>query len=313
MDALAGLLDGPRAQGAFLLRALMAPPWSLRIQDRAPISLIAMLYGDAWVIPDGGATPVRIGPGDVAVCRGPDPYTVAGDPATPPSVVIHPGQRCTTVDGREVKPMLDLGVRTWGTDPGGPVAMLVGTYEELRGEVGRRLLDVLPPLVIVPGGDLGSPLVPLLGEEIARDQPGQGVVLDRLLDLLLIATLRAWLARPEAGAPAWYQAQGDPVVGRALKLLHHHPARPWTVASLAAETGVSRAALARRFTELVGEPPMSFLTGWRLALAADQHREPGATIGAVARQVGYGSPYALSTAFKRVNGVSPRDYRAATV
>jgi AraC-like DNA-binding protein len=313
MDALAGLLDGPRAQGAFLLRALMAPPWSLRIQDRAPISLIAMLHGDAWVIPDGGAAPVRIGPGDVAVCRGPDPYTVAGDPATPPSVVIHPGQRCTTVDGREVKPMMDLGVRTWGNDPGGPVAMLVGTYEELRGEVGRRLLDVLPPLVIVPGGDLGSPLVPLLGEEIARDQPGQGVVLDRLLDLLLIATLRAWLARPEAGAPAWYQAQGDPVVGRALKLLHHHPARPWTVASLAAETGVSRAALARRFTELVGEPPMSFLTGWRLALAADLLREPGATIGAVARQVGYGSPYALSTAFKRVNGVSPRDYRAATV
>jgi AraC-like DNA-binding protein len=313
MDALAGLLDGPRASGAFLLRALMAPPWSLRIQDRAPISLIAMLYGDAWVVPDGDAAPVRIGPGDVAVCRGPDPYTVAGDPATPPSVVIHPGQRCTTVDGREVKPMMDLGVRTWGNDPDGPVAMLVGTYEELRGEVGRRLLDVLPPLVIVPGGDLGSPLVPLLGDEIARDEPGQGVVLDRLLDLLLIATLRAWLARPEAGAPAWYQAQGDPVVGRALKLLHHHPARPWTVAALAAETGVSRAALARRFTELVGEPPMSFLTGWRLALAADLLREPGATIGAVARQVGYGSPYALSTAFKRVNGVSPREYRAAAV
>jgi AraC-like DNA-binding protein len=83
------------------------------------------------------------------------------------------------------------------------------------------------------------------------------------------------------------------------------------VASLARETGVSRAALARRFTELVGEPPMAFLAGWRLALAADLLRDPDATLGAVARQVGYGSPYALSTAFKRVRGVSPREHRAA--
>jgi AraC-like DNA-binding protein len=73
---------------------------------------------------------------------------------------------------------------------------------------------------------------------------------------------------------------------------------------------VSRAALARRFTELVGEPPMAYLTGWRLALAADLLLEPGATVGAVARRVGYGSPFALSTAFTRVRGISPREHRA---
>jgi AraC-like DNA-binding protein len=123
--------------------------------------------------------------------------------------------------------------------------------------------------------------------------------------------LRAWFARPDARVPGWYAASADPVVGPALRLLHHEPARPWTVATLATETGVSRAALARRFTELVGEPPMSFLAGWRLALAADLLRDPQATLGAVARQVGYGSPYALSTAFKRVRGVSPREHRAA--
>jgi AraC-like DNA-binding protein len=83
------------------------------------------------------------------------------------------------------------------------------------------------------------------------------------------------------------------------------------VAALAAETGVSRAALARRFTELVGEPPMTFLTGWRLALAADLLREPDTGLAAVARQVGYATPYALSTAFKRAHGVSPREYREA--
>lgn len=83
------------------------------------------------------------------------------------------------------------------------------------------------------------------------------------------------------------------------------------MASLAARTGVSRAALARRFTELVGEPPMSYLTEWWLTLAADLLREPDNTVGAVAQQVGYGSSFALSTAFKRVRGVSPREHRLA--
>jgi AraC-like DNA-binding protein len=98
-------------------------------------------------------------------------------------------------------------------------------------------------------------------------------------------------------------------VGAALRLLRDEPAHAWTVAELAERTGVSRAALARRFTDLVGEPPMAFLTSWRLALAAERLAEPDTTIGAVAREVGYGSAFALSTAFKRVRGVSPRDHR----
>lgn len=138
-----------------------------------------------------------------------------------------------------------------------------------------------------------------------RDEPGQGVVLDRLLDLLVIAALRAWFSRPEAEAeaPAWYRALADPVVGRVLRLVQEDPAHAWTVASLAAKAGVSRAALARRFTDLVGEPPMSYLTGWRLALAADRLRDTDDTLEAIARQVGYGS------AFKRVYGVSPHEHR----
>jgi AraC-like DNA-binding protein len=96
-------------------------------------------------------------------------------------------------------------------------------------------------------------------------------------------------------------------------MLYNNPAHPWTVASLASQAGLSRAALARRFTELVGEPPMTFLTGWRLALAADRLREPGATVGRVAQEVGYGSPFALSTAFKRVYGISPHEHRARSL
>jgi AraC-like DNA-binding protein len=308
MDALSGLLDGPRARGAFLLRSIMDPPWSVRVQDRAPLSLVAIMHGEAWVVPDD-ADPVRLVPGDVAITRGPDPFTFADDPATRPQVVIHPGQRCTTPDGDDLAQAMDLGVRTWGNDPNGSTTMLIGTYQ-LRGEVSRRLLEALPSLVVLPDGDWNRTVLPLLGDEVVKDDPGQEVVLDRLLDLLLITVLRTWFSRPDSGAPAWYRADGDPVVGRALRMLHNHPATAWTVASLAAATGVSRASLARRFTDLVGEPPMSYLTGWRLTLAADLLREPDATIAAVARQVGYSSPFALSTAFKRVRGISPQEHRA---
>ncbi|MFI6446574.1 AraC family transcriptional regulator [Kitasatospora sp. NPDC050543] len=307
MDALAGLLDGPRARGAFLLRSVLDPPWSLRIQDRAPLTLLAVERGEAWVVPDT-CPPVRLRPGDVAVVRGPEAYTVAGDPATEPQIVIQPGQVSTTPDGVELCEDMDLGVRTWGERPGGSTVLLSGTYQ-MEGEVSRRLVAALPQLVVLARGEWDSPLVPLLSEEIGRDEPGQEVMLDRLLDLLLITVLRAWFSRPEAAAPAWYRAQGDPVVGRALQLLHDDPAHPWTVADLAFKVGVSRAALARRFTELVGEPPMAYLTGRRLTLAADQLLEPEATVASVARRVGYGSAFALSAAFKRERGVSPQEHR----
>ncbi|MBJ7457084.1 MAG: AraC family transcriptional regulator [Thermoleophilia bacterium] len=310
MDAVAGLLDGPRARGAFLLRSTMDPPWSIRIEDEAPLTVVALVRGEAWVVPDGGGDPIRFGPGDVAVVRGPGHYVVADDPATPPQAVIGPGQACATPDGRPLELMRQLGVRTWGNSASGATVMLTGTYA-LEGEVSGRVLRALPGLIHLPPEAWDCPLVPLLADEIVRDAPGQEAVLDRLLDLLLIAVLRAWFARPDSDAPAWYRADADPVVGPALRLMHDSPERPWTVASLARAAGASRAALARRFTELVGEPPMTFLTAWRIALAADLIREPGATVGSVAPQVGYGSAFALSAAFKRVRGVSPQQYRTS--
>ncbi|MYS24028.1 MULTISPECIES: AraC family transcriptional regulator [unclassified Streptomyces] len=311
MDALGSLLDGPRARGAFLLRSVLSSPWSIRIEDRAPLTVVFMARGHAWVVPDGRPA-VPLPAGDIAVVRGPEAYTLGDDPAGEPRIVVRPGQVTTDPRGDPLCEAMDLGVRTWGDDPDGAAVMISGTYQ-LGGEVSRRLLAALPQILVLPADAWRGPLpelLALLQQEIVKEQPGQEVVLDRLLDLLLITVLRAWFSRPEAGAPSWYAAQGDPVVGPALRLLHNDPAHPWTVAALAARTGVSRAALGRRFTELVGEPPMAYLTGWRLALAADLLREPDATVAAVARKVGYGSPFALSAAFKRVRGVSPRQHRS---
>jgi AraC-like DNA-binding protein len=309
VDVFGGLLDGPRARGAFALRVIMDPPWSVRIKDRAPLSLVAVIKGQAWVIPENDA-PAWLNPGSVAIIRGPEPYTFADDPATPTQVVIHPGQHCSAPDGEDLAQAMDLGVRSWGNNPAGSTSMLIGTYER-HSEIGQQLLSVLPQLVVMPAHAWDSPLLPMLSDEIVKDEPGQEAVLDRLLDLLVVAVLRAWFARHQTEAPGWYRAQRDPVVGRALRMLQNNPEQPWTVATLAAEIGVSRAALARRFADVVGEPPMTFLTAWRLALAADLLREPDTTIAAVAQQVGYSSAFALSAAFKRVRGVTPKDHRAA--
>jgi AraC-like DNA-binding protein len=306
MDSVAGLLDGPRAREAFLLRSVLDPPWAMRIQDEAPLSLVTVVRGAAWIVLEGGDK-VHLGPGDVAVLRGPKPYLVADDPGTAPQVVIHPGQHCTPTDG--APPYQLTGLRTWGNHPEGATVLLTGTYQSDR-EISRRLLAALPELIVLDADSLRSPLTSYLAEEMVRDEPGQEAVLDRLLDLLLVAVLRAWFARPEAATPGWYAAHSDPIVGPALRLLQSDSARPWTVASLAAASGSSRAGFARRFKELIGEPPMTFLTNWRLTLAADLLREPGATVGSVARQVGYASPFAFSTAFKRVRGVSPASLRS---
>ncbi|WP_225730742.1 MULTISPECIES: AraC family transcriptional regulator [unclassified Nocardia] len=305
MDALASLLEGPRARGAFVMCSLLDPPWSLRVRDEAPLTIVAVVRGGGWIVTDGGA-PRQVGVGDVAIFRGPDHYTMADDPATEPQIFIEPGNVTKTPDGEIVCETLSLGLRQWGTNPDGKTVLVTGSYES-AGAASQRLLRALPPLIVLQRGDFDARLLELLVDEAVRDEPAQSVVLDRLLDLVLIAALRAWFARNDA--PAWYHAYGDPLVGRALRLLQHNPAHGWTVAGLASAVGVSRAALAKRFTDLVGEPPMSFLTEWRLALAADLLQESDSTVEAIARQVGYGSAFALSTAFKRHFGVSPRDHR----
>lgn len=308
MDALEGLLGGARARGAFALRAVMRAPWGLRIEAESPLTLIAMVAGEAWVRPDGG-DPIRLGVGDVALTRGPDHYTVADDLTTVPAVFVGPGQKCSTADGASLKDAMMHGVRTWGNAADGETVFLVGAYDDVA-DVSPRLRRMLPPVVALTRADWQSPLVALLAEEVVKDEPGQAAVLDRLLDLLATAVLKAWLGRPHAEHPAWVRAQGDPLVVRALRLLHRDPAERWTVARLADEVGASRAALARRFQDHVGEAPMTFLKHWRMALAADLLAEPGETVATVADKVGYASPFAFSTAFKRVRGLSPQAHRA---
>jgi AraC-like DNA-binding protein len=308
VDALGGLLDGVRARGAFVLRLSLDPPWSMRIQDDAPLTLICMTQGSAVIVTDSGPS-FDLRPGDVALARGVEHYAFADRALTEPQVVVHPGNRCTTLRGDELRFEMSVGVRTWGNATSGADRAVVCAYEG-RSEVSSRLLQALPTVLVIRGDEWHTPLMPLLADEAGRDGPGQAAYLDRLLDLLLMDVLRTWFDRDER-APTWWHAEHDPVVGPALRLMYDNPDHPWTVANLAAAVGCSRALFARRFAGQVGEPPIAFLTGWRLALAADLLRSSGATIASVAHQVGYGTPFALSSAFKRAYGVSPNAHRAA--
>lgn len=307
MDSLAGLLDGLRGSGTFLLRTSWRGPWSLRIMAESPLTVLTAARGSFWVMHEG-REPVSVQPGDLVITRGPDHYVTADHPDTKPTIEIHPGEVCRSLDGVPMEEAMSLGVRSWGNHLEGDTVMMVGSYLSV-GEIGDRLLRSLPPIIHLTPDDWDDAIVTMLGHEVLKDHPGQTAVLDRLLDLLVVTGLRAWFARDEAEPPRWYRAQSDPIVGTALRLMQNNPAEQWTIAKVAAEAGASRAVLARRFTELVGEPPMQFLTSWRIDLAADLLRRPDSTVGAVAEQVGYSTPFALSTAFKRVRGVSPKEHR----
>ncbi|MGM1065423.1 AraC family transcriptional regulator [Saccharothrix sp. Mg75] len=302
MDAVSDLLADVRAHGALFQQAIMRPPWALRMASGAPLTLATMLRGRAWIIPDRGE-PVPVDAGDVAVVRGDVPYTVADDPSTTPSLVVTSADYCSTVEGVE-----HASGWTCGTPDDGSTVLLSGAFER-RGELSERLLQALPPVLVVRAENIYPPAA-VLADEVARDRPGQQLVLDRMLDLMLISVLRNWFDNPAADAPGWCRALEDPVVGTALRLMHDKPAHPWTVAELATGVGVSRAALARRFTAMVGEPPMAYLANWRIALAADMLRETDDTVGTIARKVGYANAFALSVAFKRVRGTRPSDHRS---
>ncbi|MEU0490434.1 AraC family transcriptional regulator [Nocardiopsis sp. NPDC006139] len=308
MDPLSHLLDGPRARGAFTLRVVMRPPWGIRLLDRSALTLAVVTSGDVWVdVGDGGD---RATAGDVLLVRGPEPYTLSDRGGRAPTITVHPGQRCVAADGQEVHLSMLHGVGTWGNDPDGPDTLIVGAYED-DSEVGRLALSALPRLAVLPGERVDPALVSLLSREITSDRVAQSGLNDRLLDCLLVMAVRAWIEDAPDHAPSWLNARHDPVVARALDLVHERPADPWTLAGLARACAVSRSTLADRFQRAVGTPPMTYLRTWRLTLAGDLlTARPDLGLEAVAARVGYGSAFAFSAAFKHHTGRSPSHYRA---
>ncbi|WP_460401100.1 cupin domain-containing protein [Actinophytocola sediminis] len=314
MDVLSDLLFRAQTSEAEVRQLVQRPPWSMTYADAPPLTVVAVLGGPATVrLDDDHGSLTHLHAGDVALISRTARYTVADSPDTPPRYVIRKGRKYLAGHGEVPVDHATLATRTYGADSPGATTMLRGAYT-LRGAVADRLLDMLPPVAVVPAGGRTAPVLELLSQETRLDEPGQDAVLHRLLDLVLVLALRAWCASPAATLPAWCRALSDPTIGDALQLLHERPAQPWTVGDLAAELGMSRASFAARFTDIVGQPPLTYLTNWRMTVAADRLRDTTATVAAVAGDVGYQDPFAFSVAFKRTRGRSPsawrREYRA---
>ena len=316
MDTLSEVLVNLRPSGALVDRSLLTAPWAVCLEAGSSITVAAMLEGRAWLLRDG-IDPVPLGPRDLVVVTGREGALLADDPSgsaapfctvTPRGVEEVGTGRLLEGPWRGPASPASAGRPEESEEGEGPV-LLTGSFPT-SGRIAGRLLEALPPVLHVPREAQSSHALELVEDELSARRPGREAMLDRLLDILLIAALRDGLALPDVEAPAWFDASSDPVVGPALAAMHADPGRQWTVGALAATALVSRATFARRFAELMGEPPISYLAGWRLCLGADLLQERDDTLESIARQVGYSSAYAFSAAFAREYGTRPSRYRA---
>lgn len=298
MDPFDSLLRDVRAEGAAFGRSVLSPSWALRFTDGAPLTLCVPLRGEGWIAHPESDKPLLVRVGEAVVVRGPEPFVFSAEPRSS----FQPGEL------RDVSCGQSLVAQPPDTGPAEQMVLLAGAYH-VQGQAPRRLLGVLPPVLVVPDDHDCSSLRDYLDFQLGGCRPGRQIVLDRLLDWLLVCTIRDWFDQPGAEAPRWYRALSDGTVGPVLRAMHDAPGEPWTLASLATRAGVSRTPLAKRFTELIGEPPLTYLTDWRMTLAADLLAETTATVAAVARRLGYADAFGFSTAFKRIHGVSPSEHR----
>ncbi|GAA3165484.1 AraC family transcriptional regulator [Nonomuraea salmonea] len=278
----------------------MSAPWGMRFAPSDGAGCHVILQGSCRLLPPDGEQ-IPLGPGDVVFLPHGRGHAIADDPATPLIDVVQDQDGTWTLS--EEPPQ--------GTGPA--TLMLCGAYRLNRARA-HPLLTGLPDVVHLPAR-IGTnaalrSAVDLLGAELERPGPGSDALVPALLDALLLYVLRAWL-HEHAGqaATGWGAALTDPAISDALHALHGDPARSWTVEELGARAGLSRAAFARRFTTVVGRPPLAYLTWWRMTVAGRLLATSDLPLRVVAERGGYTSEFAFAKAFKREFGVSPGRYR----
>ncbi|MFJ5779078.1 AraC family transcriptional regulator [Streptomyces sp. NPDC093094] len=304
MDVLSDVVSAARTGRPHSGRVTRYAPFARRFPAVPSAGFHIVLQGTCLLLPPQGE-PIALGPGDVVFLPRGSAHGLADDLSTP--VSESPATLTGTHDSR--------GDETSADRPP-TVVMLCGAYL-LDGSGSHPLLNDLPEVIHLPARvgrrrELGT-AVELLGVELDGDaRPGSDTVLLTLLDLLLLYILRAWFEEQRVSghsATGWAAALHDPAVAAALRAIHGEPGRQWTVEELGAQACLSRAAFARRFTHLIGQPPLTYLTWWRMTTAARLLRTSDAPVGTIARQVGYSSQYTFTHAFKRQYGSPPGSYR----
>ncbi len=303
MDALADVLAAGRLGGAVFARTAPRAPWGMAFEAAPMAGFHLVVRGSCHLRLDAGA-PVELAQGDLVLVSHGSPHTICNPPHARPTPF---GE----ILARHADPDADL---VFGGD-GAATVLVCGGYHFAAGRA-HPLLEILPPLIHVStaaasaGHDV-SLIVELLTREVAGRGMGTATVTNRLVDALLVYVVRAWLAQQPEGVAGWLGALRDPVIARALALLHGAPEHPWSVEELAGRVGMSRSGFAQRFVTLVGDTPRRYLAQLRVDRAAQLLRDGDDSILAIALAVGYATEQALSKAFASRYGVPPGRYRRA--
>jgi AraC-like DNA-binding protein len=264
-----------------------------------------------------GQPPVRLAEGDVVVFPHGDPHVVSSAPGLRPSRSDWGAERDLVFATRSQPKPIPIVYHSTTEFSVGKADQQAFT-NVVCGFLGcdlrpfNPLVATLPRLLHLPAGPDGKWIAPALQQAVEASQdrrPGSGVLLERLSEMVFVDAVRRYVESLPAQTRGWLAGLRDRYVGRALGLLHGDAARDWTIEELAGEVALSRSALHERFVELIGQPPMQYLTQWRMQLAAKLLRESKAPVAAIALEVGYDSEAAFSRAFKRVAGRPPAAWR----
>ncbi|MFJ2478086.1 AraC family transcriptional regulator [Streptomyces sp. NPDC087659] len=299
MDVVSDAVNTIRAGRPHSARTHMTAPWGLRFPALPGAGFHVVLQGSCWLLPPEGGEPVALSSGDVVFVSHGAEIALASHPDSPLEVVT--------------RDMDDAWGPVERDAAAGTTVLICGSYQLDSARL-HPVLATLPPFIHLPKRvghhDSLSAVVDLLGSELDRRRPGADAVIPTLLDAMLLYILRGWYADQAARtATGWAAALADPAVSTALQLIHREPARAWTVEQLGRHAGLSRAAFARRFAALVGQPPLAYLTWWRMTAAGHLLRQSDTPLRAIAEQTGYTSEFAFNRAFKREYGTTPGNYR----
>jgi AraC family transcriptional regulator, alkane utilization regulator len=313
MDVLSDVLRTIRLEGALFLNGDMRAPWCVKIPRGADIAQVLkpgaqrlaichlVLTGQCWAQTEGGE-PIRVEAGEAIVVPQGHPH------------VLGSGLQQAAVDiDHVVSPRVPALERIrYGGD--GEPTVIICSWFAYEGDAPNPMMANLPPLFTTPlrrrpaGPWIEQSINFVLGEAESR-APGSEMVAAKVAEVLFAEVLRGYIEGMPANNPGWLAGLRDPQVSRCLALMHGEPARGWTVDALANEVHISRSVLADKFAELVGAPPMQYLTRWRMIVAAGMLHNDQANLARVAEGVGYESEAAFNRAFKREYGVSPGQWR----
>lgn len=302
-DVLADVLHFTHLRGSLYCQAKMVAPWGLRISSRENATFHIVTEGDCWLRIDDGE-PVLLHNGDLVILPHGHNH----------SLFDHPQSHVTYLEDLTARypPEKDGTFQTEGT---GPLTTLICGGLEFEDRPTNPLFGLLPPVIHIPGDQHPVPwlqmTLELVKTEASLNQQGAETIITRLSEILFVQAVRIHLHSTGEAEPGWLGALRDPQIGLALALIHQHPDNPWTVVSLASRAGMSRSAFAAKFTALVGESVIHYITRWRLNKAAHYLRTGDRKLEEIALLVGYDSQVSLSKAFKRYMGASPGAYRRA--